>query len=95
VKRLWRTAELQVRDIEERLRLNQLPDERERDARVLAIIVKTVRELRAMQGADDKESAENDNATGNIDDFRRELARKIDGIIARRGERTAGDAESP
>jgi transposase-like protein len=41
VKRIWRTAEAQVRDIEERLLGNaQPPDERERDVRVLAVLGK-------------------------------------------------------
>ena len=89
VKRLWRAAERQVRDIEDRLRLNQQqPDERERDARVLAITVKTLRELRALQDAEE-ETREDDKAPADLDDFRRELARKIDGIIARRTVPTA------
>jgi hypothetical protein len=89
VKRLWRTAEWQVRDIEDRLRLNQQqPDERERDARLLAVMVKTIRELRAMHDADEEASPENDGPD-NLDDYRRELARKIDGIIAARGENSA------
>src|SRR4029077_2230047 len=55
VNRLWRTAERQVCDIEDRLRLNQQqPEERERDARVLAIMVKTLRDLRALRAADEE-----------------------------------------
>ena len=43
VTRLWRTAEAQVRDIEERLMSSaQPPDEREKDARTLAVLVKTL-----------------------------------------------------
>lgn len=82
IQRLWRTAERQVRDIEDRLRL-QLQDsgERERDARVMAIVVKTLRDLRALDTAEEEASRENDD-TGNLDDFRRELARKIEGVIA-------------
>jgi hypothetical protein len=80
VKRLWRTAEWQVRDIEDRLRANQMPpDERERDARLLAVMVKTVRELTALR--DDNES---EDAAANSDDVRRELARKLDALIAKR-----------
>jgi hypothetical protein len=93
IQRLWRTAERQVRDIEDRLRL-QLQDagERERDARVMAIVVRTLRDLRALDKAEEEAAAENDD-TGNIDDFRRELARKIDGIIAARNLGAAGDDE--
>jgi hypothetical protein len=90
VNRLWRASERQVRDIEDRLRLSrQQPDERERDARMLAIMVKTLRELRALSDAEQRGSAGNDDGPDNLDDFRRELARKIDGIIARRGPGTA------
>ncbi len=91
--RLWRTAERQVRDIEDRLRLNlQQPDERERDARVLATMVKTLRELRALQEAEEEPSGE-DEGPSNLDDFRRELARKIDGIIAARSEHADREAK--
>lgn len=84
VVRLWRTAERQVCDIEERLRQNtQQPDERDRDARVLATMVKTLRELRALHEAEEELSGE-DEGPANLDDFRRDLARQIDGIIARR-----------
>lgn len=93
VARLWRTAERQVRDIEDRVRLQlQEPEERERDARVLAILVKTLRELRALQDAEEEESAENDDIT--LDDFRRNLARKIDAIIARRNQPADGGPQS-
>jgi hypothetical protein len=90
IQRLWRTAERQVRDIEDRVRL-QLQDsgERERDARVMAIVVRTLRDLRALDTAEEEASRENDD-TGNLDDFRRELARKIDGIIAARNSGAAG-----
>lgn len=92
VSRLWRTAERQVRDIEERLRLNiQQPDERERDARVLATMVKTLRDLRALQDTEEEPSAK-DDGPANLDDFRRELARKIDGLIA--SEREGADRGS-
>jgi hypothetical protein len=87
VKRLWRTAEWQVRDIEDRMRRNQQqPDERERDARLLAVIVKTVRELGAMRDKDEQDQAA-DNL--GLDDFRRELARKIDALVE--GQRAATD----
>src|SRR4029077_2281472 len=83
VNRLWRPAERQVCDIEDRLRLNQQqPEERERDARVLAIMVKTLRDLRALRAADEEASPENDAGPDTLDDSRRSLARKIDGIVA-------------
>lgn len=93
VKRLWRTAEWQVRDIEDRLRQNpQQSDERERDARMLAVIVKTVRELSTLRDADEDNPAGHDAA--DIDDFRRDLARKIDAIIASGGGR-ADNGDEP
>lgn len=46
--RLWRTAERQARDIEERLaRPGAASPERERDVRMLALLVRTLRELSA------------------------------------------------
>ncbi len=89
VKRLWRTAEWQVRDIEDRLRANQQPpDERERDARLLAVLVKTVRELTAL-----RDNNEAEDAAANSDDVRRELAQKLDGLIAKRSAGVPGVAE--
>ena len=45
-------AEAQVRDIEERLAHHQQqPDDRERDARTLAVLVKTMRELAALDSS--------------------------------------------
>jgi hypothetical protein len=94
VNRLWRTAERQVCDIEDRLRLNQQqPEERERDARLLAMTVKTVRDLRALHAADAEASPENDEGPDNLDDFRRELARKMDAIVAGRTTKAARDSE--
>lgn len=97
VNRLWRMADAQVRDIEERLRLNAQPgEERERDARLLSTMVKTLRELRALdaQKTGQEPHSQDEQAPRNLDDFRKELARKIDGIVARRGRDTAGNVES-
>jgi hypothetical protein len=92
VNRLWRTAERQVRDVEGRMCVDQEPEQRERDARLLAVLVKTVRELRTLHAAEE-ETSENEHEPDNLDDFRRELARKIDGIIARRSARASGGDE--
>src|SRR5262249_32695926 len=52
VARLWRSAECQVEDIEQRLRAAGLEvAEREGNARAFAILVKTVRELAAFDAA--------------------------------------------
>lgn len=51
VSRLWRTAERQVAEIETRMRgLGDDPQALERDAKTLAIIAKTVRDLVAIDG---------------------------------------------
>jgi hypothetical protein len=99
VARLWRTAERQVRDIESRIDTRaQQPEDRERDARVLAVLVKTLRELHALDDANPKGNAarepESDD-TRDIDEFRRDLARKIDQLAEQysaEGDRGASSA---
>lgn len=87
--RLWRTAERQVREIEQRLTVaHQEPSERERDARVLSVLVKTLRELAAFDAdaPDDKKRAEtkdvNDDLPRDVDELRRELSRRLDAMAA-------------
>jgi hypothetical protein len=97
IARLWRTAERQVRDIEDRIaRHQQEPDERERDARVLAVLVKTLRELSTLDEAqgDATTTGEDDDGPRDIDEFRRELARRMDAFVASRtGAGIPGDTE--
>jgi hypothetical protein len=98
VARLWRTAEAQVRDIEDRLlRDAQPPDERERDARTLAVLVKTLRELSALDEAGAPPEAEDDDdGPRDIDEFRRDLARRMDAFVAERLRAAIpGDGEAP
>jgi hypothetical protein len=88
VKRIWRTAERQVRDIEERVLRNQdqQPGERADDARTLAVLIKALRELSALderKGAKDNDLT-HDDGPRDIDEFRRELARKMDAFIESR-----------
>ena len=96
VRQMWRTAEAQVREIEERLqRARQAPDERERDARVLAVLAKTLRELAVLDQANtdaaaraappQPDDADDDPVPRDIDEFRRELARRIHAFVASRG----------
>lgn len=99
VRRIWRTAEAQVRDIEDRLAAaGQEPPERERDARMLAVLVKTLRELVAIDaalpagkagkvGKAAAEADDDDPVPRDIDEFRRELARRIDALVASRADR--------
>jgi hypothetical protein len=84
VARLWRTAERQVRDIEKRLgEAEQEPAERERDARTLAVLVKTLRELAAFDETAQQPAAQEDDdpVPDDIDEFRNELARRIHALV--------------
>jgi hypothetical protein len=101
VARLWRTTEQQVREVEHRLSLGQRePADRERDARMLAIMVKTLRELSSIDVADaarpgktkTQSETENDDGPADIDEFRRELARRLEAIIARRHPGTGSES---
>jgi len=59
VRRLWRTAERQVLDIENRLiAAGQVPEERERDARIMAVVVRALADLSAL----DQEKANGGNS---------------------------------
>ena len=93
IARLWRNAEHQVRDIDKRLRRHkQEPAERERDARLMAVVVKTVRELTAIEEKTQRvDDANVPPAT--IDAFRRELARKLAALGAGEGAAAADDAD--
>jgi hypothetical protein len=89
VKRMWRAAEAQVREIENRLLLDSPePLERERDVRVLAVIAKTLRELSALdQTQPNKRTlalADDDAVPRNMDELRRSLAQKLEALIAGR-----------
>jgi hypothetical protein len=85
VNRLWSAAERQAYDIEQRLIAKaQAPDERERDARVLAVLVKTLRELAAFDaenGEVDVNKAD-DDFPREADELRRELSRRLDAMAA-------------
>jgi hypothetical protein len=89
IRRMWRTAEAQVREIETRLLgCGQAPDERERDARVLAVLARTLRELATVDGDARKAKPgrrgtnDNDAAPGNLDDLRRELSQRLGQLVA-------------
>jgi len=97
VARIWRTSEKQVEEIEERLKGAGLAlDERESNARTMATLVKTLRELTAIDEArkprgkgaqgsgKDRDHDDNldDPAPRNIDDLRQSLARKLEAFVA-------------
>jgi hypothetical protein len=83
VARMWRTAEQQVGEIEDRLAAAGLQvAERESNARTLAIVAKTLRDLTAVDEAKrtrDKEASNSDNDAPprDIEELRRALAEKL------------------
>jgi hypothetical protein len=102
VTRLWHAAEQQVREIEQRLASHaQPPSDRDRDARLLTMLVKTLRELAAMDENDKHTSAKPEPSANDasdvrdIEEFRRDLARQMDAIIASRANRASGGTETP
>ena len=99
VASIWRTAQKQVEDIEDRFDAAGLPpEERESNGRMLATVARTLRELNAI---DESSRSRRKNATKQaderpprtVDDLRAALARKLEEFIARRGTGAAGDAE--
>lgn len=87
IKRMWRAADAQVREIENRLLQDSDTSlERERDARVLAVLAKTLRELSALDGAEPDErtsaAADDDAIPRDLDELRRSLAQKLEALVA-------------
>ena len=90
VKRMWRAADAQVREIEHRLsRDAPRPLDRERDARVLAVLAKTLRELSALDESKQSKRtiapADDDAVPRDMGELRRSLARKLEALVAGRG----------
>jgi hypothetical protein len=94
VARLYRTAERQALDIEHRLaRPSDATPERERDVRMLAMLVQSLRGLSAIAPAETgsaaaarKPDAIDDPVPENIDEYRLELARRIRAFVESRQE---------
>jgi hypothetical protein len=100
IARMWRTAERQVEEIEDRLKASGLGlDERESNARTLAVVAKTLRELSAFDQAKkprDKEAQDQDDdnpVPRNIEDLREALARKLAAFVDGRPSRVPDNAE--
>jgi hypothetical protein len=99
VARMWRTAERQVQEVEERLKLAGLKlDERESNARTLAVVARTLRELSTVDQANrrNRKSGHDDNGDRpprDIEELRRQLAEKLEKIIAGDGEENPGAAD--
>ncbi|MFG1347264.1 hypothetical protein V5F59_20425 [Xanthobacter autotrophicus DSM 431] len=99
--RLWRAAERQLDEIEQRLERAPFGDgaaparpsgDAEKDARALAVLARTLRELSALEAEAHKSrlkaKAEHDTVR-DLDAFRRELARRLDRL------RAGGDGAEP
>lgn len=104
IKRLWRAAERHVSEIEERLGAAERdPADRERDARIMATLVRTLRDLSALRRRRSGEPAggragrkDDDARAQSYDDLYRAIEAQIDRL--RREGRVDGDldgADSP
>jgi hypothetical protein len=89
VARLWRAADRQVAEIEERLKAVGLEvSESESNARTLAIVAKTLREISAIdasartRGKTVPTDKDDEAVPRNIDDLRQALARKLAAFAA-------------
>ncbi len=84
--RLLRTAERQVREIETRLsQRERTPVERERDVHMLMNLTRALRDLRAIRK--DNAAEPEPQPQRSIEDLRASLARKLEAIVAERGNR--------
>jgi len=95
VGRLWRAADRQAAEIELRLASVEAADkDRERDARTLAVLARTVRELMAIDAKHDKpakETEQDDPMPRDLDALRDALAARIGQLRAERAERSAAE----
>ncbi len=75
--RLWRAAERQAAEVEQRIAAGPRPvAEAERDARVLSVLAKTLRELSAVDASAQDEDDE-DAAPDDIDELRSALDERL------------------
>ncbi len=94
VTRMMRATEMQVHEIEQRLGGEAAePTSRERDARMLAVLAKTMRELIALDTQNSADTGEgkpaqtdDDFIPRDVDELRRELARRVDLLRQRRAD---------
>jgi hypothetical protein len=98
VNRMMRAAERQVGEIEQRLAgSGQALGERERDARTLALLAKTLQSLTALDALHEKDAptrktTKNESIPRSIDELRRSVAAKLAAIVAQRNSASGGDA---
>ena len=101
VTRMMRAAELQVAEIELRLAQDgHAPSDRERDARLMAVCVNTLRELTALNALHDSGPPQTDSAEDDydaipreLDELRRELSRRLEAMAAGNTGGVSGKAE--
>jgi hypothetical protein len=106
INRMMKTAERQVYDIEARLAgSKQAPGERERDARTLAVLAKTLQSLTAIDALHEPkvgktkpkpldDDDDEDRIPASIDALRRELSDRMAGMVAGASRRVSGKTEA-
>jgi hypothetical protein len=98
VNRMMRAAERQVGEIEQRLAgSGQAIGERERDARTLALLAKTLQSLTALDALHEKDApkrktSNDESIPRSIDELRRSVAAKLAAIVAQRNPAGGGGA---
>jgi len=97
IQRLWHAADMQVREIETRLgHEGQEAADRDRDARSLAVLARTLKELRAFDQTKPAASKagvtpDSDEHPRDLDELRRSLASKLERIIAEQHSEAADE----
>jgi hypothetical protein len=103
VTRMMRASERQVAEVERRIGTSD--DEGDRDARMLAVIARTLRELTAIDAlnreltervtADARKIRDNNDEYGpqDIEALRQSIARKLEAIIAEREDPVSGEPD--
>jgi hypothetical protein len=92
--RLWRAAEMQAAEVEARIATGPRPAaDAERDARVLSVLAKTLRELAAVDAACREEPDDDEDAApDDIDELRAALGDRLRRISDKRQQGTIAEA---
>jgi hypothetical protein len=100
IGRMMIAADTQVSEIETRLAEGGNASQRERDARTLAVLARTMRDLTALDALNEKKKPrkeaipDDDPIPRDPDELRRALARRIEAFVANRtGGRVSGGPE--
>jgi hypothetical protein len=105
INRMMKTAERQVYEIEARLAgSKQAPGDRERDARTLAVLAKTMQSLTAIDALHEMKTGgrtkrqpvdqdDEDFLPADIDGIYRELSRKMEAMAAGGSQGVSGEAD--